>query len=101
MCPQYFGYGGVWALIVLAIGSIGKLVNTGEFAHTSQSQELARWVLVKIEGEFHNRTTTVECNEDRTAVPSMVKMENELCVHAPMCVHTPHTHTQLKDYKAE
>ena len=91
MCPQCFGFGGVWALIVLAIGPIGKLVNTGELAHTSQSQELARLVLVKIEGEFYNRTTTAECSEDRTAVPSMVKTESELYVH--QCVSILHTHT--------
>ena len=81
-----------WSLGINCTRSIGKLVNTGELAHTSESQELARWVLVKIEGEFHNRTTTAECSEDQTAVPSMVKTESELCVHFQLCVHTPHTH---------
>ena len=31
------------------------------------------------EGEFYGRTTIPECNEGRTAVPSGVKMEGELC----------------------
>ena len=30
--------------------------------------------------EFYERTTTVECSEDGTAVPSLVKMESDLCV---------------------
>ena len=51
----------------------------------------ARWGLVKIEGEFHNRTTTPECSEDWTAVPSMEKTESELCV-CTQCASTLHTH---------
>ena len=39
-----------------------------------------RWGLVRIEGEFYERTTTAEGNEDRTVVPSVVKTESELCV---------------------
>ena len=31
-------------------------------------------------GEFYEWTTTPECSEDRTAVPSTVKTESELCV---------------------
>ena len=31
-------------------------------------------------GEFYKRTTTPECSEDGTAVPSLVKTESDLCV---------------------
>jgi len=63
--------------------SIPGGVKTGELVHTSQKP---RWVgLVKIEVTFYNRTTTPECSEDRTAVPSVVKTESELCV----CTHLP------------
>ena len=39
---------------------------TGELVYTSQSQD----GVAKIEGKFYNKTTTPECSEDRTAVPS-------------------------------
>ena len=51
---------------------------------TSQSHDGG---VVKIEGEFYVWTTTPECSEDRTAVPSMVKTESELCARIHMCVH--------------
>ena len=68
-------------------------VKTGELVHTSQSQAkiYRRWV--------YNRTTTPECSEDRTAVPSVMKTEREPFVYLHnMCPHSTHTH--LKDYKA-
>ena len=80
--------------------------------------------VVKIEGDFYEWTTTPECSEDRTAVPSvradrpdshslrmrvwpprlqsrhacwMVKMESELlCMHTT-CVHVPHTHISVSE----
>ena len=44
------------------------------------------------EGKFHGSTTMPECSEDRTAVPSLVKMESELCI-CPQHVSIPPTHT--------
>ena len=44
------------------------------------------------EGDFYDRTTKPECSEDRTAVPSVVKMESEVCV-CTQHVFTLHTHT--------
>ena len=55
--------------------------------------------VVKIESEFYEWTTTPECSEDRTAVPSMVKTESELCVCTR--VSTLHTQIHLKDCKTE
>ena len=56
---------------------------------------------MKIEGKFPDRTTTLECNEDRTAVLSVVKMESELYVCNDAHNTCPRsTHTHLKDCKA-
>ena len=61
-------------------------VKTGELVHTRQSQDGVWWRY--IEGRFYDRTTTPECSEDRTAVPTMVKMESELYTRGT----TFHTH---------
>ena len=45
---------------------------------------------MKIEGKFPDKTTTPECSEDRTAVPSVVKMESELS-----CMHTNTEYTPI------
>ena len=47
---------------------------------------------MKIEGESYDRTTTPECSEDRTPMPSVVNTESELCVCAQR-VAPLHTHT--------
>ena len=45
---------------------------------------------MKIEGTFHDKTTTPECSENRTAVPSMTESELYVCTQ---CVSTVHTHS--------
>ena len=60
-------------------------LKTGELVHTSQSQD-------RTGEEFYDRKTTPDSSEDRTAVPTMVKMESELFVCTQQ-VSTLHTHT--------
>ena len=64
---------------------------------TSQSHD---GNVVKIEGKFYELTTTPECSEDRTAVPSVVKTKlSFVYTHVSMLYTLPHTH--LKDCKDE
>ena len=53
-----------------------------------------------MEGEFKTEQQhQLECSEDRTAVPSVMKTEREPFVYLHnMCPRSTHTH--LKDYKA-
>ena len=60
---------------------------------------------MKIEGKFYNRTTTQECSEHRRAVPCETtecgedrKWTSCICTQR---VSMHHTHTHLKDCKAE
>ena len=43
---------------------------------------------MKIEGTFHDKTTTPEYSEDRTAVPSMTESELYVCTQRVSTVHT-------------
>ena len=75
------------------------VVPTGKFVHTWSlvGRQVSKSILDQAkmgsgeeEGKFHDSTTTPECSEDRTAVPSVVKMESELCI-CTQHVSTPHT----------
>ena len=61
---------------IIRLSTRALLVPLCQLVHTNQT----KWGLVKIEGKFHDRTTTPECSEDRTAVPSVVKTECKLYV---------------------
>ena len=64
--------------IICTVVPTGPYSGGGEDKWISLYLPKSRWGLVKIEGEFHNRTTTPECSEDGTAsVPSMVKTESD------------------------
>lgn len=91
--PQYFGYDGVWALFVLLCPLVNFPIpwwGEGELARISQSQ--SRWGLVKIGGEFHDRTTTrVQWRENRCQVWWRRKLM-WVCVCTQFCPHSLHKH---------
>ena len=86
---KYLGYGRV-----RVFADLTRVHNTVESGHYLYHCADSPRGVVKIEGEFYHRTTTPECSENRTAVPSVVKMEGELCqVGVYTRVSTLHSHT--------
>ena len=64
-----------------SLGITCTAVPTGKFIHTLvRWRHVSRWGLVKI-GEFHDRTTTPECSEDKSCAEHGEGGKWALCIH--------------------